>query len=129
MKRLISYIVGAGLGLWVATIFIKGVKIMPASDSAFFGILIDRDWKFFVLFGIILGILNFFVKPVLDVISIPLKIITLGIFGILINAGLIWLVDLTFKELSIPLLWPLLWTTLIIWLASSILLKLINKEE
>lgn len=72
MKKLLSYIVGAALGLWLATIFIAGVRVSVDSSSTFFGISINQNWKFFILFGIILGLINYFIKPVLDVVTIPL---------------------------------------------------------
>ncbi|MEK7124334.1 MAG: phage holin family protein [Patescibacteria group bacterium] len=129
MKKLLSYMAGAGLGLWIATFFIAEVKVLTTANSGFFGILINENWKFFILFGIILGLLNFFAKPVLDLITLPLRIITLGFFGLLINMGLIWAVDVMFEELAVPWFWPLLWTSLIIWTASVILVKLIDRDE
>ncbi len=129
MKKLLSYIVGAALGLWLATIFIAGVRVSVDSSSTFFGISINQNWKFFILFGIILGLINYFIKPVLDVVTIPLRILTLGIFGLLINVGMIWIVDAMFEELSVPWFLPLAWTTIIIWALSGIIAKILVKDD
>jgi len=120
---------GAGLGLWLATLLISGAQVRLYPNTGFLGITLTAEWQIFVLLGIVLGLLNFFVKPILDVITLPLKIITLGFFGILINMGLIWAVDAMFAELSVPWFWPLLLTSLIVWLATAVLSKLISKNE
>ncbi len=115
MKSLLSQIVSAGLGLWLATIFVAGVSITAYPATNFFGIHLTAQWELFILFGIILGLLNFFVKPILNIITLPLRILTLGIFSFVINVGLIFALDIMFKEFSAPLLYPLFFTTLIVW--------------
>ncbi len=89
MKKLLFNIVSAGLGLWLATMFVQEVKIAVLPDSNFFGINLTSQWQLFLLFGIILGLLNFFVKPILNVITLPLRIITLGLFSFVINMACI----------------------------------------
>src|SRR3989344_1697940 len=129
MTKLIYQIVSAMLGLWLATMFIPGVFVSVYSDSNFFGFKLTALWQVYLLLGVILGLLNFFVKPILDVITLPLRIITLGLFGFAINMGLIWLIDIFFEELNTPLLYPLLWTTLIIFVINIILSHLANKNN
>jgi len=129
MTKLIYQIVSAMLGLWLATMFIPGVFVSVYSDSNFFGFKLTVLWQVYLLLGVILGLLNFFVKPILDVITLPLRIITLGLFGFAINMGLIWLIDIFFEELNTPLLYPLLWTTLIIFVINIILSHLANKNN
>ena len=96
MKRLLSSIISAGVGLWLATIFISGGTVIAYPGSNFYGINLSATWQLFILLGIILGLLNFFVKPILNVITLPLRIITLGLFGFVINMFLIWVVDYIF---------------------------------
>lgn len=115
VKKLLSQMIAAAVGLWAASQFVPGVSVRLLPDSNFFGVRLTALWQVFLLLGIILGILNFFVKPVLNIIALPLRLITLGIFGFFINMALVWAVDVMFKELYAPWLWPLLWTTVIIW--------------
>jgi len=129
MKKLLFLMVSAGLGLWLATLFVAGVVVQTSPTSSFFGILINENWKFFILFGIILGLLNYFIRPILNVIALPLRIITLGLFSFVINMGLIFAVDYSFKELMVPLFYPLLWTTLTIWALNLVLSIFTKKEE
>ena len=115
MKKFLSQIIVAAFGLWISTIFVSGVVVALHADSNFFGFNLTKEWHIFLVLGVILGLLNYFVKPILDIITLPLRIITLGLFSFVITMALIWVVDILFKEFSAPFLYPLLWNTLIIW--------------
>lgn len=130
MKRLLISMVSAALGLWLAMIFIPGVLVQTYSDSQFFGISLATQWHFLAVFGIVLGLTTFFVKPILDTLTLPLRIITLGLFGFFINMALLWVMDYIFRELSLPLFYPLAWTTIIIFFLRGVLERLlINKSN
>lgn len=108
MRNLFLKITSGILGLWLASQFISGVEFVG-------------NWKLLLMAGFILGLINFFIKPVLNLITLPLRILTLGLFGLVINMAMIWLVDIFFTELVITGLVPLFWTTLIIWGLSLLL--------
>ena len=127
MKRLLLTIVSAGLGLYLASLLVAGVSVMALSDSAFFGFSLTQTWQIFILLGIILWLLNYFIKPLLELISLPLEIITLGLFSIVINLGLIWVLDVIFREIQIPLWFPLIYTSLIIGVLNFVT-KLLTRE-
>lgn len=129
MGKFLSQIIAGILGFWLVTLFVPEIVIKVLSDSNFFGFPLTTKWHIIVLLGIILGILNFFVKPILKIITLPLRIVTLGLFGLIINMALIWAVDLIFQEITIPWFWPLLWSTLIIWVLNIILPMLFKKRE
>ena len=110
MWNLLLRIAGSTAGLWLADKYVSGVQI-------------SGDWKTLLLIGAILGAANFFLKPILDAISLPLKILTLGLFSLIVNMALVWLADVAFLELEISGLAALFWTTAIVWLANFILQK------
>lgn len=113
LYRLIIQIIIGILGLWLAKEFVSGVNF----DGPFF--LIPEVWtdflKTLVFVGALLGFLNFFVKPILNTIAFPLRVITFNLFSLVIAMVLIWLVDVFSLELIIKGIRPLFWTTLIIW--------------
>ena len=115
MKKLLSQIISAIAGLWIATVFVPGVVIRAYPESNFFGVSLTAQWEIILVLGIVLGLLNYFLKPLLKTLALPLELLTLGLFTIVINMGLIWLLDVMFDELYAPLFLPLLYTTLIIW--------------
>jgi putative membrane protein len=129
MKKLVSQILAATLGLWLATIFVDGVVVETFADSKFLGFSITTEWQIFLALGIILGLLNYFIGPILKSIALPLQIITFGFFSFVINAGFIWILDYIFDELQVPWMWPLIWTTLIIWALNLLISKILIKNE
>ncbi len=129
MKKLLSHIVSAIAGLWLASNYVPGVVIRLYSDSSFFGFPLTAQWQIFLVLGVILGLLNFFLKPVINAFTLPLRIITLGLFSILVNMAMIWLLDIMFAEAYIPWLWPLLYTSLIVWGINLAIQKILIKDE
>lgn len=52
------------------------------------GISVENFWAALVV-AVVLGVINAFIKPVLQLITMPINILTLGIFGLVINAILL----------------------------------------
>ncbi len=102
IQKLFVQIIGNILGLWLAIYFIPEVEFIGQP-------------QILVLIGGILALINFFIKPILKFITLPLRMLTLGLFGLVINIAIIWVIDILFNELNIIGIIPLLWTTLIIW--------------
>lgn len=62
--------------------------------------------KLFVIGGLIIGILNVFVKPIMKILSIPFVIITAGLFLIVINALILffteWIINtMAFRDVTL----------------------------
>jgi len=104
ISKLFFQIIAAILGIFLATKFIPGVEFSGSVEIL-------------LLAGGILGLVNFFIKPILKAISLPLRILTFGLFSLIINMVLVWIVvDILFPEaLEIRGLTPLFWTTVIVW--------------
>jgi putative membrane protein len=102
MGNFLIKIIAGILGLWLAVTFVPGVSF-------------TGDWQGLVLAGALLGLVNAIIKPLINMITLPLRIITLGLFGLVINLAIVWAIDIFFVELEILGFFPLLWTTLIIW--------------
>jgi putative membrane protein len=56
------------------------------------GIVIDNFWPTAVLAAVVFGILGITVKPLLKLFSLPITVMTLGLFGFLINILVFWLI-------------------------------------
>ena len=78
------------------------------------GFLIQGNWQQYLLAGVALGLLNMVIKPALKAFSMPLIILSLGLFTLVINAILLWIVDYAFGFVIIGDLASLIWATLII---------------
>lgn len=108
MMNFIWNIIAGILGLFLAVKFVPGVEFAG-------------ETQYLLLTGCILGLINFFIKPILKVITLPLKILTFGLFGLVLNMLIIWTIDVLFPELVIQGIVPLFWTTLICWGISFLL--------
>ena len=53
------------------------------------------------VFSLVLGLLNAFVKPVVWLLTLPLTILTLGLFSLILNLLMFWLADRLVPGLSI----------------------------
>ena len=117
--------VAAGiLALFLADRFIPGVtlEVVPG-ESQIFGFQLTQYWQVLALAGVALGLLNYFLKPVLKTIALPLRIVTFGLFTIIINAAIVFIADVVFRELKIDGLIPLLLTSTIVWTLAFFLPK------
>ena len=122
MVNLIWHIIGGILGIFLSVKLISGTSLtVIPGESTFLGIEFGAQWQLILLVGTILGLINFFIKPILDKIAVPLKIITLGLFSLIINMGLIWSLDILFREFEIQGIISLFFTTLLVWIINSFL--------
>ena len=114
IQKLFWYTIGGALSIYLATLFVTGVslEIIPGQNT-FFGIEFTQQWQLLLIVGGILGFMNMFIKPILSLLTLPLMILTLGLFPLIINMALIWVLDILFLELIIIGLVPLFFTAVI----------------
>jgi putative membrane protein len=73
-----------GFALWVVTLFVRGISFV-GGDSR-----LERVGIIFVV-AVIFGLVNAFIKPIVQLLSIPLYILTLGLFHVVVNALMLWI--------------------------------------
>lgn len=73
-----------GVALWVVTLIVPGVSILGGDST------LERAGIIFVV-AVIFGLVNAVIKPIVQFISIPLYILTLGLIHIVINALMLWI--------------------------------------
>jgi putative membrane protein len=71
--------------------------------------------------ALILGIVNAILRPVLIIVSLPLEIVTLGLFTFVINGLLFWLVSALHVGLYVDGFWPAFWGAIVMGIVSWIL--------
>jgi len=106
VRLLLSWFVNA-VALWVA-------------DALFDGVTIDGWWN--LLFAAaIFGIVNTLLKPVLVLFSIPLILLTLGLFLLLINIALLALTDwIAGDGFNINGFWTYVGTVIVMWVVNTV---------
>lgn len=74
-----------------------------------------------IIAALILGIVNAILRPILIVLSLPLELLTLGLFTLVINALLFWFVGAMHVGLIVDGFWPAFWGALVMAIVSWIL--------
>ncbi len=88
------------------------------------GITVDGFYPAIVA-AVILGLLNLFVKPILFILTLPITVITLGLFMLVINASLFWFASSFIDGFSVANFWYALLGSLIVSTVSAIANKYI----
>jgi putative membrane protein len=63
------------IGLWIATRWVHGIRI--------------DDARTLVMAGLVLGVVNAVIRPIAVILTFPLTILTLGLFLLVVNAGML----------------------------------------
>ena len=92
------------------------------------GIHYDTTASLFVA-TLLFGILTTFLRPLLFVLTLPLVVLTLGLFVFVINAGLLYLVGSLVKDFRVDGFWPAFWGAIVIGLVSMVLNALTGSGE
>ena len=98
------------------------------ADALFDSVVID-GWKAYLIGAAVLGIANGIIKPVLALLTLPLIIITLGLFLLVINIAMLALAEWIAPDFSINGFWTYVGTVVIIWLVNLIAYSVIDRLE
>jgi putative membrane protein len=91
MDRVIQLLINAA-ALYVAQLIVDGVDFDFSQPNA---------WLEFAIVALIFGLVNTFLKPVLRLLTLPITVVTLGLFLLVLNALLLLLVGWISTELSL----------------------------
>jgi len=122
MTGIITFIIRwaiLALAVWVAAVLVDGIHL--------------EGWKSILAVSLILGLLNAYVKPALKIITLPITILTLGIFLIILNALLLLLTEWIATKIGdlnfvIDGFWPAVLGALIISLVTFIVTRFVDEE-
>jgi putative membrane protein len=87
------------------------------------------DFKDALIFALVLALLNLFIKPLLVILTLPISIVTLGLFLFVINALIILLADKLMDGITIAGFWWALLFSLILSVVSSFAASLLDKKN
>jgi len=106
MNRFLVRALMAAIGLWVADALIEGISF----DSA--GWLLGA--------AVVLGLINAFVRPLALILTLPITVVTLGLFLLVLNAGMLGLASWLLSGFHIAGFWPAFWGAIVVSLVSGI---------
>lgn len=109
MSRMLTRIVVTAFALILVAEFIPGIEV----DSVVTALIA----------ALVLGILNVLVRPILVILTLPITLLTLGLFIFVINALLFWAVASFLDGFTVQGFWPALFGSLIVSIVSAFVNK------
>ena len=104
----------------VVAIIILG-EILP-------GVTVDTYTTAFIV-AIVLAILNVLVKPLLILLTLPITIVTFGLFLLIINALMILLADNLIEGFAVSNIWAALIFSILLSILQSVLNSLVKEDK
>ncbi len=81
-----------------------------------------------IIVAVVLSLLNFIVKPILVILTLPVTILTFGLFLLIVNAVIILLADYLIPGFNVANIWWALLFSLLLSLLQSILFSLLKED-
>ena len=94
------------LGLYLASVLVSGVSISGA-------------WTF-IFAAVLLGLVNAFVRPIAFVLTLPITVVSLGLFVLVLNAAMFGLVAAMLDNFIVSSFWSALFGAIIVSITSTI---------
>ena len=102
------------LGLWLASQIVPGVEI--------------RSTGSLIAAALLLGVVNAFVRPILVILTLPITLLTLGLFLLVINGLMIELVSHFLSGFVVVGLWPAMLTAIVVAIVSWLMAGFIGPQ-
>lgn len=111
MGLLITWLV-SGLSIFIAAHIIPGVEVADLTSA--------------LIVAVVLGIINTFLKPILTILTLPITIVTLGLFSLVLNALLIMLASRIVTGFTVSGLLPAILFSIVLSIVNSILNSIVD---
>jgi putative membrane protein len=96
----------SALGLWVASLVLPGISFESPGRLA--------------IAALLLGVVNAIVRPIAFILTLPLTLMTLGLFLFVLNAAMVGLVARLVPGFTISGFWTAMGAAVIVWIVSWI---------
>jgi putative membrane protein len=114
--------------IWLIRLLVLwGINILAliVVDWLFDGVVIDRWWPL-ILGAFVLMIGNAVIKPILAILTLPLVLITFGLFYFAINVAMLALAEWIAPRFSIDGFWTYVGATIVVWLVNFVVGRLLD---
>lgn len=104
------------LALWLASLALDGISY-------------DGSVWVLVSAGVVLGVVNALVRPVVVLLALPAVILTLGVALLLVNALMLWLTGKIVPPFEVSGFWTTVGGALVVWAVNVVVTALVRREE
>jgi putative membrane protein len=107
MEGFLIRAVVVAVGLWLASKIVPGISF--------------NSTETLIAAALLLGIVNAFVRPIIVILTLPITLLTLGLFLLVINALMIMLVSYFLPGFTVAGFWPAVFASIIVSLTSWVM--------
>jgi len=117
-----------GFALWIVTLVVSGIEFVGGDTTV-------QRIGIILFVALIFGLVNAIIKPIVQIISLPLYILTLGLIHIVINALMLWITswiteNTTHWGLSIDdFWWTAIWAAIVLSVVSWALSLIVREPS
>ncbi|MGV9947311.1 phage holin family protein [Rhodococcus aetherivorans] len=115
------------VAIWLAAQWVSGIDFTGSGTAA------ANEIISLLVIALVFTVVNAFVKPLVQLLSLPLLILTLGLFTLVVNALMLlltaWLSEFTDYGLTVEGFWTAFWGALIISIVNWVLGVLVPDRD
>jgi putative membrane protein len=116
------------MALFFILAWAANIAALAVANWIFSGVSI-HGWAAYLIGGAVLAIANTIVKPILTLLTLPLVVVTLGLFLFVINVAMLALAEWIAPDFSIDGFWTYIGATIVVWLVNYVLYGLFGLRE
>ena len=116
------------MALFFVLAWLANIAALAVADWLFSGVSID-GWGPLLIGAAVLAIANTIIKPILTLLTLPLVIITLGLFLFAINVAMLALAEWIAPNFSIDGFWTYVGVVAIVWLVNWVCYSALDALE
>jgi putative membrane protein len=109
--------------------WLVNVLAIFVASKVFSSLSYDGELWVLALAGLVLGVANHIVRPIVILLALPAVILTLGIALLFINALMLYLTDLIIPPFEVGSFWQTVGAALIIWVVNVIVHGVLKSER
>ena len=114
MKKIIKFLALGGV-VWLCAQYLEGIIVV--------------DFVHAIIAALVLAVINTLIRPVLSLISLPITIITFGLFSLVLTAFMVEIMDYFVGGITVTTFWWALLLGLIVSVANSTIDNLLNPKK
>ena len=106
-----------GLLVGLVVLTVVNMIALAIADWLWDSVTIDGFWPL-LIGALVLAIANSVIKPVLTILTLPLVVVTLGLFYLIINIAMVGLAEWIAPDFSISGFWTYVGVVIVVWLVN-----------
>ncbi len=111
--------------LWA---WLSNIVALFVAAAIFSGVSYGDDFWVLVVAGLVFGLVNVFVRPLVLFLALPAVILTLGLALLLVNAFMLWLTDVIVPSFEVSGFWTAVGAGVIVGLVNWLLAVLLRRD-